>query len=172
MGARVASAEETIACERATMESGTSSAELMQRAGRAAAEIIASRFEKTMRNGAVIYAGSGNNGGGGWVVAEALSKSGFRVRVIEIGAPRSEEAIEAKTAALQTSSVSIEKSSRDASLVIDALLGTGSSGAPRGETASAISAINGLSASGATVVSLDLPSGLNATNGLHDGSVT
>jgi len=172
MAARVASAEETIAIERATIDSGTPSAELMRRAGQRAATLIASKYEKAARNGVVIYAGPGNNGGDGWVVAEALSKSGFQVRMIETAPPRSAEAISAKDSALKMTGVRIEKDPGDERLIVDALLGTGSSGAPRGDIASAISEIEKLRSAGVTVVSLDVPSGLDATTGVHEGSVS
>lgn len=172
MAARVASADETIACERDTIDSGTSAAELMVRAGRRAVTVISGRYEKAARNGVLIYTGPGNNGGDGWVVAEWLSKSGFPARVIEIAYPRSEEAIAARDSALQMKGVKVEATPGDEKLVVDALLGTGSSGKPRDEIASAISTIHELRSSGATVVSLDLPSGLDATSGAHEGSVS
>ena len=43
MGARVASASETVECERVAIERGTSAAELMQRAGDGAAALIFDR---------------------------------------------------------------------------------------------------------------------------------
>ena len=49
-----------------------------------------------------------------------------------------------------------------ADLVLDALLGTGLSGAPRDDAAAAIERING---SGAPVLSVDVPSGVNASTG-------
>lgn len=171
MPAHVASAEETIACERATIEAGTSASELMQHAGERAADVIRNRYERVARNGVVIYAGSGNNGGDGWVVAASLSKSGIPSRVIEVGSPRTDEARAARETALQSKNVRVETSPGDATLIVDALLGTGSSGLPHGEIAAAISSIEALKLLGATVVSLDLPSGLNATSGLHDGAV-
>ncbi|HJP59515.1 MAG TPA: NAD(P)H-hydrate dehydratase [Gemmatimonadaceae bacterium] len=171
MPARVASAEETIACERATIEAGTPASELMMRAGRRAASVITARYDRIARGGVVIYAGSGNNGGDGWVVAAALAKSGISSRVVEIGLPRSDEARAAREAALESKNVRLDETAGDERLVVDALLGTGSSGSPRGEIAAAIASIESLRSSGATVVSLDLPSGLNATSGAHDGSV-
>jgi NAD(P)H-hydrate epimerase len=170
MAARVASAEETIACERDTIDSGTPSIELMRRAGRRAAVVITGRYERAARNGVVVYTGPGNNGGDGWVLAESLFRSGFPARVIEIGSPRSDEAIAARSSAV-SKGVRVENTPGDEKLVVDALLGTGSSGAPRGEIASAVSAIEALRVGGTTVVSLDVPSGLDATTGMHDGSV-
>ena len=55
-----------------------------------------------------------------------------------------------------------------ADVVIDALFGTGFHGAPRDDAARAIERIN---AAGVPVVSVDLPSGVNASSGEVDGSV-
>ena len=55
-----------------------------------------------------------------------------------------------------------------ADLVIDALFGTGFRGAPRDDAAQAIEQIN---TAGAPVVSVDLPSGVNASTGEIDGAV-
>lgn len=172
MPARVASAEETVSCERATIKGGIPSAELMRRAGTRAASVIQSKYQKSAQKGALIFAGSGNNGGDGWIVAEALARAGIQTRVIETGAPRSDEAIAARNSALQANGVRIDSSPGEQALVIDALLGTGSSGAPRGEIANAIKSIEALRSSGAMIVALDLPSGLDATTGSHEGAVT
>jgi NAD(P)H-hydrate epimerase len=171
MSSRVATAEETLACEQATITAGTSSAELMRRAGQTAAHVIETTLENEIRSGVSIYTGSGNNGGDGWVVAESLAHRGIPVTVVEIGEPKSEEASEAKQSAL-VRGVRQDTKPAMSVVVIDALLGTGSSGAPRGEIARAISEIESLRKAGAHVVSLDLPSGLSATDGSHDGSVT
>jgi ADP-dependent NAD(P)H-hydrate dehydratase / NAD(P)H-hydrate epimerase len=171
MPARVASAEETRACERATIQSGITSGELMRRAGHGAASLIVARYDKAARTGAVVYTGPGNNGGDGWVLAEALAKSGIPSCVVEAGAPRSEEAMAARDSALATGSVRIVSAAHSEQLVVDALLGTGATGAPRGEIADAIRAIEYLSESGATVIALDIPSGLDATTGEHTDCV-
>jgi len=54
-----------------------------------------------------------------------------------------------------------------AGLIVDGLLGTGSSGPPTGMTAEAIRAIN---LAAATVLAIDLPSGLDATSGDNAGA--
>jgi NAD(P)H-hydrate epimerase len=58
-----------------------------------------------------------------------------------------------------------------AALVIDALLGTGFEGEPRGKIGEAIVTINELRGRGARVASLDMPSGLDATTGAHSACV-
>ena len=167
MPARIASADETRACEHATIQSGISSAELMRRAGHGAASLIAERFDKAARSGVIVYAGPGNNGGDGWVVADSLARRGIATCVVEVGSPRSAESIAAREAALAHEKVRVTSEAHGEELVIDALLGTGSSGSPRGAIAHAISTIEEMKLAGATVVSLDVPSGLDATSGDH-----
>ena len=58
-----------------------------------------------------------------------------------------------------------------AGVVIDALLGTGSEGDPRGKIAEGIAGINQMRSSGARVAALDIPSGLDATTGTHSTCV-
>ena len=169
MPASVATASETVACERATISVGTSSQELMERAGRAAADEIIRRFALVLPRGVAVFTGPGNNGGDGWVVARCIAELGFPVTVIEAVSAKTEEAREAADAA----GVAAEEIQGDApaisdpAIVVDALLGTGSTGAPRGTIAAAIEIINRSRTDGATVVALDLPSGLDATTGAH-----
>jgi ADP-dependent NAD(P)H-hydrate dehydratase / NAD(P)H-hydrate epimerase len=168
MPARVASADETRACEAATIESGISSAELMRRAGHRAASLIAARYDKVLRGGVIIVTGPGNNGGDGWIVAESFAKKGIRTVVAECGEPRSDEASAARQAALTTGAVRTGNLAYgEGALVIDALLGTGFSGSPRGEIGTAIAAINSMRDTGCVIASLDVPSGLDASSGEH-----
>jgi len=92
MTARVATASETVACERATISVGISARELMERAGRLAAEEIVRRFHFTLPGGVTVFTGSGNNGGDGWVVARCLAELDFPVTVIEAAPAKTEEA--------------------------------------------------------------------------------
>jgi hydroxyethylthiazole kinase-like uncharacterized protein yjeF len=147
----------------------------MQRAGIAAAEEISRRYGERLRNGAVVFTGPGNNGGDGWVVAGALARSGIDVIVFEAVEAKSPDAVAEKSAAAEavkvvrdTSSLAEHPHSR---VVIDALLGTGADGEPRGRIADAIARINALRSEGALVAALDLPSGLDATNGSHSACV-
>lgn len=170
MPARVASADETSACERETIHAGTPSAELMRRAGNAAADFIRRRFPDEMNRGVAIYTGPGNNGGDGWVVAESLALSGVKVSVIETGEVKSAEAVDARDRAIKTSAITTGRPDA-CGLAVDALLGTGSTGAPRGAIAAAVREIEGLRTDGKPVVALDLPSGLDASTGAHDGAL-
>src|SRR3954462_12372726 len=89
MPAWVVSASESAERDRAAIESGTPSRVLMERAGTAAANEIERRFRERLRDGAVVFAGPGNNGGDGWVVASTLARSGVDVSVIDVGDSRS-----------------------------------------------------------------------------------
>ena len=174
---RVVSAKESAERDRAAIERGTASRSLMQRAGNAAAEEISRRYSDRLRDGARVYAGPGNNGGDGWVVASALARSGVDVTVVEAVEAKTPDAIAEKRAAMDSAngirSVPLGERSESAQpgVVIDALLGTGSEGKPRGAIAEAISMVNRLRADGSTVAALDIPSGLDATSGAHDACV-
>ena len=135
----------------------------MQRAGTAAAAEIVRRYPDRVREGTLVFTGPGNNGGDGWVVAGALSRDGFPVRVIEVAAAKTPDAIAERSAALE----SLSSSECDASVVVDALLGTGTAGEPRNAIGEAVTRINSLRADGARVAALDIPSGLDATTGKH-----
>jgi ADP-dependent NAD(P)H-hydrate dehydratase / NAD(P)H-hydrate epimerase len=149
----------------------------MQRAGNGAAAEISRRYSEGLRRGARVFTGPGNNGGDGWVVAGALAGSGVEVIVVEAGEAKTPDAISAKRAAMELSggirSIALGERSESAQpgVVIDALLGTGSEGKPRGAIAEAISIVKRLRAEGSTVAALDIPSGLDATSGLHDECV-
>ena len=145
----------------------------MQRAGTAAAGEISRRYSEQLRGGAVVFTGPGNNGGDGWVVAGILARSGVEVTVVEVvkATPaKSPDAVAAREAAID--SVKLADSGPDgAALVIDALLGTGFEGEPRGKIGEAIATINELHERGARVAALDVPSGLDATTGQHSTCV-
>ena len=172
---RVVSASESAERDRAAIERGIPSRVLMQRAGTAAAEEISRRYGDRLRDGAVVFTGPGNNGGDGWVVAGVLARSGIDVTVVEPVEAKSPDAVAEKSAAADVVKRVEDTSSAGqfagAQIVIDALLGTGSEGEPRGKIADAIATINDLHSSGARVAALDLPSGLDATTGRHSACV-
>ncbi|TAL32986.1 MAG: NAD(P)H-hydrate dehydratase [Spirochaetes bacterium] len=164
---KVVTADEMRRIDRAAIDgAGIPSEVLMGFAGKAVADII---FEEMRDAGQVVVcSGTGNNGGDGFVIAYLLANRGMRARVILAGS-RSKMT---PTAAVflnicERSGVTVEEVRdenelrpalfADAGLVVDALAGTGFTGAPRGLLAAAIAAIN---ACGARVLSVDMPSGL------------
>jgi hydroxyethylthiazole kinase-like uncharacterized protein yjeF len=113
-----------------------------------------------------IAAGPGNNGGDGWVAAAWLQRAGRRVSLAFFGdsARLPEDARWAREQAL-AAGVQVMQAPQppaDCDLLIDALLGLGSSRAPQGVLAEAIA---GLRRHGAPVLAVDLPSGLIADTG-------
>jgi ADP-dependent NAD(P)H-hydrate dehydratase / NAD(P)H-hydrate epimerase len=117
-------------------EAGHDVNELMARAGRAVAEEAMLRFPDAQRFVAVC--GGGANGGDGRIALDVLQAAGKAARTSD------------------------EASLAEADVVIDALFGTGFHGEPREEAAGLINAVN---ASGKPIVSVDLPSGVNASTG-------
>jgi NAD(P)H-hydrate epimerase len=173
MPAWVVSARESAERDRAAIERGTPSRVLMQRAGAAAAEEIARRYPERLRAGAVVFTGSGNNGGDGWVVAGTLARSGVAVIVIEVAkatSAKSPDAVAERESAIDSVKLA-DSINEGAPFVIDALLGTGFEGEPRGKISEAIATINELRGRGAHVTALDVPSGLDATTGQHSACV-
>lgn len=165
---RVTTAAEAAALDQLAIASGTPSRTLMRRAGEAAAAEIARAYEDALRAPVTVYAGPGNNGGDGWVVARALADRGVRVFVHEAGDARSDEAKDARARALPLVSRGESAESR---LVVDALLGIGATGAPHGAIAECIARIAQARDRGAAVVAIDAPSGLDADTGAADGAV-
>ena len=138
---------------------------LMERASLAAAAAIIERFPTTQS--AVVVCGSGNNGGDGYAVARHLVDAGWDV---ELATPRGSAPTtpDAMTMATIARSLGLRPRAfspsmlRPDRLVVDALLGIGGRGGPRGPVATTIEAI----ARGAgPVVALDVPSGVNADTG-------
>jgi NAD(P)H-hydrate epimerase len=141
----------------------------MERAGRSAAVEIMSRYALILPAGTTVFTGPGNNGGDGWVVARCLAEAGYPTTVVEAVPAKTEEAKAAESSAGSEGQRGEDESTiSSARVVIDALLGTGATGAPREPIASAIEIVNSAGEDGAIVVALDIPSGLDATTGSHE----
>src|SRR5207237_723555 len=166
----VVGARESAERDRAAIERGTPSRVLMERAGIAAAKEIERNHPERLKEGAVVFTGPGNNGGDGWVVAGNLARSGVDVSVIEIAPAKSPDAIAQREAAIKSVRL-LESVDDGAPVIVDAVLGTGFEGEPRGEIAKGIAAINQLRSRGGTVAALDVPRGLDATTGEHSWRV-
>jgi len=141
---------------------------LIERAGLAVARLALAL--RPLGRHAVVIAGPGNNGGDGLIAARHLAARGWRVDLRLIGAePRpgtdAAHALDGARAAGLTPLTDLAPLPHDADLVIDALLGLGANRAPDGAFVEAIQAIAALRSAGALVLSVDLPSGLDARTG-------
>ena len=154
-------------------ERGVPSLELMERAGAGVTRIV----ERLAADGAVaVVCGKGNNGGDGLVLARLLRKAGRSVTVL-CAAPPDDFAGDARVnlerlpgdvpIELTEDRAPAEQALTEASVIVDALLGTGFEGEPRGAVGEAIEAVN---AAGAPVVSVDVPSGVDASTGVASGA--
>ena len=140
---------------------------LMERAALAAYKEIDSRFNtgKTTDRTVLVLAGTGNNGGDGLALARLLSDGGYRVEVRCVGNPdRATEQWKRQREILRNYSVSVgsKASSREYTILVDALFGVGLSRAVTGEYEEAVKEFNN---SKGFKVSLDIPSGLHADTG-------
>jgi NAD(P)H-hydrate epimerase len=139
----------------------------MERAGAAVADAVAERFPEARRVEA--WCGTGANGGDGFVVARLLRELGVEASVVLAGPEEKVTGDAAQTLArAREAGVPVaDRSEGGAELVIDALFGTGFSGAPRGDAAARIEALGAL---GVPVVSVDVPSGVDASTGRVPGA--
>jgi hydroxyethylthiazole kinase-like uncharacterized protein yjeF len=148
--------------DRLTIASGTAGIDLMEQAGRAVAEAIASRHPPGSR--VVVVAGPGNNGGDGFVAARVLAERGHRVRMLLLG-ERSRLKGDAALAASRWQGAvdpANPQALAGADVILDALFGAGLDRPVEGPARAMIEAIN---QSGAPIVAVDLASGVNGTTG-------
>jgi ADP-dependent NAD(P)H-hydrate dehydratase / NAD(P)H-hydrate epimerase len=144
-------------------ELGIAGVELMERAGRGLAELV---MRRAAQGPVAVVCGKGNNGGDGFVAARLLREQGLDVRVLAL-APSEEYKGDAKLNLERLPGSAPEPFKpgglQGARAIVDAILGTGFSGAPREPAAGAIEAINN---AGATdVIACDVPSGVNGSTG-------
>lgn len=167
---RVTTAAEAAARDRAAIDAGTPSFDLMLAAGTRAAAYLLRTFGDRFAHGVAVYAGVGNNGGDAYIVAAQLARAGLTVRLHASEPPRTADATRA--AALAAPRLVHGAPTGHECVVIDGLLGTGHRGALRGGLWADCARLARARDRGATVVALDVPSGLDATTGeVADGSV-
>lgn len=157
----------------AAIAAGTPSFALMRAAGAAAARVICDRYPVELAGGCLLFAGPGNNGGDAWVVASELKAAGVEATVVEVEPPRTDDARAAKAVGgVRVVGVAdaLAPASGTPPVIVDGLLGTGATGAPRGVVADAIATIDAWRAEGARVVAMDVPSGVDATTGATPGA--
>ena len=158
----------------AVEEFGLGILQMMENAGRT---LAANAMEMAGRDGGqiTVVAGGGGNGGGGLCCARHLLNRSFAVAIV---LDRKENALSGAAASqfavLRSAGVSpvppdqVPGLLARSALIVDALIGYGLRGAPRGRGSELIDVCNG---SGSRVLSLDLPSGLDATTGHAAGGV-
>lgn len=155
------------AADEAAIAAGTDGSVLMDRAGRAVARaVIACAGGRYGRRVAVVC-GKGSNGGDGFVAARVLARRGLRVSCLGVGgAAESTGAAGDHLARMESAGIALRPFAPHgldgAGVVVDALFGTGFRGRAEGEAAAAIEAVN---AAPGTVVSVDVPSGVDGATG-------
>jgi hydroxyethylthiazole kinase-like uncharacterized protein yjeF len=157
--------------DRRTVEAGIPGIVLMENAGHRVVEFLAERFAPLGAQRIVVLCGKGNNGGDGLAIARQLHTrfapaSLHVVLLAEPGELKGDAA--ANLAMLRAAGGTVEReippAARAATLLVDALLGTGVSGAATGRMLQGIREINhGFPL--AAVVAVDLPSGMPSDSG-------
>jgi ADP-dependent NAD(P)H-hydrate dehydratase / NAD(P)H-hydrate epimerase len=141
---------------------GVGGLDLMERAGEGLARVVAQRAPSGR---ITIVCGKGNNGGDGLVAARLLREAGREVDVLAVWPAKwmGDDAREQvrRLPGAQPASFTPERLERG-QVIVDALLGTGSTGAPREPADAVIEAMNDAKA---PVVAADIPSGVDATTG-------
>ncbi|MEO6055894.1 MAG: NAD(P)H-hydrate dehydratase [Gemmatimonadales bacterium] len=164
----VLSPRESAAWDATAVAGGIALATLMECAGRGAAAVLASRYAHRLRDGVLIAAGPGHNGGDGWVLARALHRLELPVWVT---APAGTGAELRETMAARARTEGVREVAPDGpwpslGLVVDALLGTGARGAPRPPMAALLERLLDLDL---PVVAIDGPTGVDLESGIVHG---
>jgi NAD(P)H-hydrate epimerase len=162
---------------RAIADYGLPGIVLMENAGRGAAELL---LELGIHGPVIICAGKGNNGGDGFVIARHLELHSVATSILLFCDPADlsgDAATNCRVAQAAGQSLVVLGAAPQpddlnlllapADWIVDALLGTGTTGTIREPYLTAIAAIN---RAGKKVFAVDLPSGLDCDTGLSMGS--
>ena len=155
------------------------SLDLMEKAGQGIAErlLIHNIIDPATDNKVAVICGKGNNGGDGFVVARYLHKAGVNVCLFFIGPVKAlskdasvnhNRAVKSQVPLTEIKKVADLEDIEKCTHIIDAVFGTGFKGRPRDLSAEVIEFINEQEAA---VIAIDMPSGLNADKGTHQGAV-
>jgi hydroxyethylthiazole kinase-like uncharacterized protein yjeF len=143
---------------------------LMQRAAAACWSALRERFG--CPRCIAVVCGGGNNGGDGYEIARLARVAGCQVHVVRVDdAPLRGDAQRAANAWTADGGLTepLAQALPVADCVVDAVFGTGLSRAPADRAERAIAAIHAARAGGASVLSVDVPSGLDASTGATPG---
>lgn len=168
-GAPLYSSDGVRRLDAAAIRAGTPGLDLMRQAGALAFATLRQRWPTARR--LLVACGWGNNGGDGYVLASLARQAGMQVSVLALDGrpPKSDEArtVRAECEALGAVDGWQEGDPLPpAEVLVDALFGVGLSRALAGSAAAMVDA---LSAHGAPVLALDVPSGIDADTGHAPG---
>lgn len=159
---------------------GISFPQLMENAGTACAKLIKKHFCITKENtqNILVICGKGKNGGDGFVIARKMREYGCEVKVmLACGEPKDEisksmfslaELMGIDILTYNNNLTLLKKHIEDADIIVDAIFGTGFSGALNQPLSALAKAVN---SSGAKTVAIDIPSGANCDAATVDGAV-
>ncbi|MBF6602455.1 MAG: NAD(P)H-hydrate dehydratase [Sphingorhabdus sp.] len=143
--------------EQVLIDDGVSVIELMHRAGTGASEYIARSAPHTST---LILCGPGNNGGDGYVIAQALLEKGIEVIVAASGEPATDAAKNARSL-WKGQTVGLEDA-KPAKQFVDCLFGTGLARAVEGRL---LEHHRRLFRGAKRTIAIDLPSGVDTDSG-------
>jgi NAD(P)H-hydrate epimerase len=179
---KILSAAEMREVDRLTIEAGIPGLVLMENAGHRVVEFLARRFDPLARQRIVVLCGKGNNGGDGFVAARQLfcgvgipARPPASLHVILLADPaelHGDAAVNHRMLLACGCPVlrEIPAEARNATLVLDALLGTGLTGPASGRMLEGIREINhGFPL--AKVAAVDMPSGMPSDPGIAAGEI-
>lgn len=158
--------------DRLTIDSGTPSMALMEKAAMAIAAAASSYLAKTSGRRVLVLCGPGNNGGDGYVAARLLRSQRFRVRVAALAPPGQLRGDAREAAQRWDGSVEDAKTCDfgGVDLVIDALFGSGLARDIDGPAAQIIERLNAWrEQTRQKVIAVDIPSGVDGTSGAIRG---
>jgi NAD(P)H-hydrate epimerase len=165
---------------RAIEEFGIPGVVLMENAGRGAAGVALAMLSRESSPSVLVIAGRGNNGGDGYVVARHLHNAGVEVSVrvlapfdsitgdarVNLDIIRRMQ-LDVREMNIPEERETLAREIASASLVVDAMLGTGTKGEVRDPFRTAIELVN---ASKKPVLAVDIPSGLDGDSGVALGA--
>jgi len=165
----VLSPEQSAAWDASAVADGVALATLMETAGRAAAAVLASRYAHRLREGVLVAAGPGHNGGDGWVLARALHRLDLPVWVTATPGAGAElrELMATRARREGVREVAPDGPWPSIGVAVDALLGTGASGAPRPPMAALLDRMVDLDV---PILAIDGPTGVDLRSGILHGT--
>ena len=169
---KILTAAEMREVDRRTMESGIPGLILMENAAHRVVDVLARECPPLHQQRILVFCGKGNNGGDGLAIARLLHVR-FRPASLDVilSAPPAElqgdayaNLVMLRASGFEAIHDHVPDDARGATLIVDALLGTGIDGDPRGRAAELIIELS-FGFPGAKICAVDLPSGMASDSG-------